>query len=78
MRIEQVEKALLPLATQVDQMNETSMAGARPDALEQAQLAVLGVEEIFGDEGSGSGSASASFAGPVSMAGSSAQWPEIL
>ena len=65
-RIEQIEKALLPVTPEVDQMNETSAAGARPDAFEQAQLVVLGVEEIFGDEGSGSGSASASFAGPAS------------
>ena len=69
-RIQQVEKAFLPLATQVEQMSETSGAGAPPDA-----LGVLGFQEIFGDEGSGSGAASASGAGPASTAGSTAQWP---
>ena len=69
-RIQQVEKAFLPLATKVEQMSETSGAGAPPDA-----LGVLGFQEIFGDEGSGSGAASASCAGPASTAGSTAQWP---
>ena len=58
-------------------MNETSVAGARPCVLEPAQLAALGVEEIFVDEGPGSGSASAAFAGPDATAGSGAQCSEF-
>ena len=69
-RIQQVEGALLPLTTQVEQMIETSWAGAPHDA-----LGVLGVHVISGDEGSASGAASASCAGPALMAGSTAQGP---
>ena len=69
-RIQQVDKALLPLATQIEQISEASGAGAPPDA-----LGVPGFQEIVGAEGSISGAASASCAGPASTAGSSAQWP---
>ena len=51
-------------------MIETSWAGVPLDA-----LGVLGVHVISGDEGSASGAASASCAGPALMAGSTAQGP---
>ena len=68
-RIEQIKKAFLPFASQVEQMSETSFAGALLDA-----FGVLGFHKVFENEGSGFAAACASCARPASTVGSSAQW----
>ena len=51
--IDQVEMALLSLATQIEQAYGLPETGARPDALGQAQMPVLLDEKVYGYEGSG-------------------------
>ena len=51
--IDQVEMALLPLATQIEQAYGLPELGARPDALDQVQMPVLLGEKVCGYEGSG-------------------------
>ena len=69
-RIHQVDQALLPLATQIEQISEASGTGAPPDA-----LGPPGFQEIVGTEGSTPGAASASRAGPAPTATSFEPWP---
>ena len=69
-RIHQVDQALLPLATQIEQISEASGTGAPPDA-----LGPPGFQEIVGTEGSTPGASSASRAGPAPTATSFEPWP---